>query len=95
MRRIATAVAVAALAITLIVTSLLPAGATHTEAHLRRQITQLENQIDTLQRQMNTLKGDVRDLNYNVFRCMWFDDSLPHTIDSATTYPLYYDSVCT
>jgi hypothetical protein len=44
---------------------------------------------------VNTLKKDVRGLTYNVYTCMYFDDTMPHPIDGATTYPLYYDSVCT
>jgi hypothetical protein len=44
-KRTGSIIAVAALAITLIVTSLLPAQATLTEAHLRRQINRLESQV--------------------------------------------------
>jgi chaperonin cofactor prefoldin len=64
MKRIATAVVVAAMAITLIVASLLPAQATHTEAHLRRQISRLENQVDSLQRQVTTLKTRLAECRF-------------------------------
>jgi len=89
MKRIASAIVVAMLAITLIVTSLQPAEATHTLAHLRRQIARLENQVANLQQQ-------VRGLNNEVFNCEIFDSSAPFTFSDGTIgYPLYEDSACT
>jgi peptidoglycan hydrolase CwlO-like protein len=88
MKRIASAIAVLTLAITLIVTSLQPAEATHTLAHLRRQIARLENQVANLQQQ---LKG----LNSEVFNCEVFDSTTPHTFSDGTIgYPLYERSTC-
>jgi cell division protein FtsB len=95
MRRIATMAVVAALAITLIVTSLLPAEATHTLGHLRRQIARLENQVGTLQQQVKSLRRDVAGLNVEVFRCEFFDDASPTTFaDGSVGFPLYEDSRC-
>lgn len=95
MNRIATAVAVAALAITLMVVSLLPAQANHNPAHTQRQITKLQNQITTLKGQVTSLRSDVRDLLADVFVCEFFDDSTPKTFpDGSIAYPLYYDSTC-
>ena len=63
-----------------------PAEATHTLGHLRRQISRLENQVDTLQRQ-------VKSLNYGVFTCEFFDQTLPKTFpDGSVGYPLYVSS---
>ena len=88
MRRIAAAVAVAVLAITLIVTSLVPAQGTHTLGHLRRQIARLENQVASLRR-------DVADLNIEVFRCEFFDDASPTTFaDGTIGFPLNENSLC-
>ena len=88
MKRIATAIAVLTLAGTLIVTSLQPAGATHTLGHLRRQIARLENQVANLQ-------GQVKGLNAEVFNCEVFDTSTPHTFaDGSIGYPLYERSTC-
>ena len=95
MRRIAAAVAVAALTITLIVTSLVPAQGTHTLGHLRRQIARLENQVGSLQGQVTSLRRDVADLNFEVFRCEFFDDTAPVTFtDGRVGFPLYEDSRC-
>jgi len=95
MKRIVTAVVLAALAITLIVSSVMPAQATHTLPHLRRQIARLENQVGSLQRQVNSLKGEVRDLNFEVFECEFFDSGSPTTFSDGTIgYPLYEDSAC-
>ncbi len=88
MKRIATAIAVAALAITLIVASVLPAQGTHTLGHLRRQIARLENQVSTLQQQ-------VRNLNHEVFICEFLDTTTPKTFaDGSTGFPIYEDSIC-
>ena len=96
MRRIAVAVAVMALAITLVVTSLAPAQGTHTLGHLRRQIARLENQVGSLQGQVASLRRDVADLNIEVFRCEFFDDASPTTFaDGTIGFPLYEDSRCT
>ena len=96
MRRIATAVAVMALAITLVVTSLAPAQGTHTLGHLRRQIARLENQVGSLQGQVASLRRDVADLNFEVFSCEFFDDTSPTTFaDGRIGFPLYEDSRCT
>jgi cell division protein FtsB len=95
MKRIVTAVVLAALAITLIVTFVQPAQATHTLAHLRRQIARLENQVSSLQQQVNSLKGSVSGLNREVFNCEVFDTVTPHTFPDGTIgYPLYERSTC-
>jgi peptidoglycan hydrolase CwlO-like protein len=88
MKRIVTAVVLAALAITLIVTFVQPAGATHTLGHLRRQIARLENQVANLQQQ-------VKGLNSEVFNCEVFDITTPHTFaDGTIGYPLFERSTC-
>ena len=95
MRRIATAVAVMALAITLIVTSFTPAQGTHTLGHLLRQVERLENQVRSLQGQVASLRRDVADLNIEVFRCEFFDDASPTTFaDGTIGFPLYENSAC-
>lgn len=95
MKRIAMAVAVMALAITLVVTSLAPAQGTHTLGHLRRQIARLENQVGSLQGQVASLRRDVAQLNREVFECEFVDTSSPVTFTDGTIgYPLYEDSTC-
>ena len=95
MRRIATAVAVMALAITLVVISLAPAQGTHTLGHLLRQVERLENQVRSMQGQVASLRRDVADLNIEVFRCEFFDQASPRTFaDGTVGYPLYEDSIC-
>ena len=88
MKRIVTAVVLAALAITLIATFIQPAQATHTLGHLRRQIARLENQVANLKQQ-------VKGLNNEVFNCEFFDSSSPTTFaDGSVGFPLYEDSTC-
>ena len=93
MKRISTIVAVAMLAITLVVISLVPAWANHNPAHTQRQITQLQKQITSLQQQVNSLKGTVRNLNYEVFTCEFL--GTPTTFPDGTSgYPIYEDPAC-
>ncbi len=42
-----------------VASSLTPAEATHTLAHLRRQISRLENQVSTLKSQVRVLRNEV------------------------------------
>jgi|SoiMethySBSTD1v2_1073268.scaffolds.fasta_scaffold949893_2 peptidoglycan hydrolase CwlO-like protein len=96
MKRIASAVAVATLAISLIVVSLVPALANHNPAHTQRQINQLQNQITSLKRQVNTLKGDVRGINNEVFNCEFLDTAHPATFPDGTVgFPIFEDQACT
>ena len=71
MKRTGTMVAVAALAITLIVISLMPAArATHIEQHLARQdFNRLEAQVSDLKADVKVLNRDVNDLLHDVFDC--------------------------
>lgn len=89
MKRIGTAVVLAAVVITLILTSFLPAEATHSLGHLRRQIARLENQVGTLQQKLKQLSADV-------YQCEVWDTLAPFTFPDGTVgYPLYLDSRCT
>jgi peptidoglycan hydrolase CwlO-like protein len=95
MKRIASAIAVATLAISLIVVSLVPALANHNPAHTQRQINQLQNQINSLKQQVNSLKADVRDVISEVFNCEVFNTAAPFTFpDGSIGYPLYERSTC-
>jgi peptidoglycan hydrolase CwlO-like protein len=96
MKRIASAIAVATLAISLIIVSLVPALANHNPAHTQRQINQLQNQINSLKQQVNTLKGDVRVLNTEVFNCEFLDTAHPTTFPDGTVgFPIFEDQTCT
>lgn len=95
MKRSASVVAVAMLAISLLVVSLAPALANHNPAHTQRQINQLQNQINSLKNQVNTLKANVRDVTSEVFNCEVFNQSAPFTFaDGSIGYPLYERSTC-
>jgi septal ring factor EnvC (AmiA/AmiB activator) len=92
---LATAIAVATLAITLILVGVLPAQANHTPAHTQRQISQLEKQITSLQRQVKKLNNNLAGVRFEVFNCDVFDTSTPHTFsDGSIGYPLYENSTC-
>jgi peptidoglycan hydrolase CwlO-like protein len=96
MKRSASVVAVAMLAISLIVVSLAPALANHNPAHTQRQINQLQNQISSLKNQVNTLKGSVRGLNNEVFNCEFLDTAHPATFPDGTVgFPIFEDQSCT
>jgi hypothetical protein len=94
MKRIGSMIAVAALAITLIVTSLMPAQATHTEAHLRRQINRLESQVSALKNDVTGLRRDVNDLLHDVFDCQILVDPPEQFTDGLFYHDLYYSASC-
>jgi outer membrane murein-binding lipoprotein Lpp len=94
MKRIGSMLAVAALAIAVIVASLMPAEATHTEAHLRRQINRLENQVSSLQSNVNALNRDVNDLLHDVFDCQILVDPPEQFDDGLFYHDLYYSASC-
>jgi hypothetical protein len=58
-RKFAAFVVTGLLAVGVVASSLTPAEATHTLAHLRRQINRLENQVSTLQGQMRDVRNEV------------------------------------
>jgi peptidoglycan hydrolase CwlO-like protein len=93
-KRTGSIIAVAALAITLIVTSLLPAQATHTEAHLRRQINRLESQVSSLQNDVKAMNRDVNDLLHDVFDCQILVDPPEQFTDGLFYHDLYYSASC-
>jgi hypothetical protein len=91
LRKLAAFVVAGVLAGGLVVGSLAPtpAEATHTLAHLRRQISRLENQV-------STLRNQVRTLNNEVYNCEFLDTATPKTFpDGSVGYPIYEDSRCT
>ena len=95
MKRVPTIAAVAVLAITLIVVSLVPAQANHTPAHTQRQLNRLENQVDKLQDQVADMRVDVRDLLIDVFGCTFVNTTTPTTFPDGTVgFPLFYDQFC-
>lgn len=61
-RRLIAFVVAGVLAGGVVATNFAPAEATHTLAHLRRQISRLENKVSTLQKQM-------RDVRFEVYNC--------------------------
>ena len=87
MRRKLTAIAVTGLlAGGVLASSLTPAEATHTLAHLRRQISRLENQVSTLQSQVRKLNNEV----YNCERIADYQVTDPTTAQPVTdTFVVY------
>jgi hypothetical protein len=94
MKRTGSMVAVAALAITLIVTSLMPAQATHTVQHLVRQINRLEDQVSDLKGDVKVLNRDVNDLLHDVFDCQILVDPPEQFTDGLFYHDLYYSAAC-
>src|SRR5215216_4160292 len=76
-RRLAAIAVTGLLAGAVLASSLTPAEATHTLAHLRHQISRLENQVSTLQSQ-------VRKLNNEVYNCERIADYPGHRPDNGS-----------
>jgi len=56
-------------------------------------ITRLQRQVRVLQSQVAKLKNQVKSLNYGVYTCEFFDQTLPKTFpDGSVGYPLYVNS---
>jgi hypothetical protein len=87
MRRKLAAIAVTGLlAGAVLASSLAPAEATHTLAHLRRQISRLENQVSTLNRQVRVLRDEV----FNCERIADYQVTDPTTAQPVTdTFVVY------
>jgi hypothetical protein len=87
MRRKFAAIAVTGLlAGSVLASSLTPAEATHTLAHLRRQISRLENQVSTLNRQVRVLRDEV----FNCERIADYQVTDPTTAQPVTdTFVVY------
>ena len=94
MKRTGSMIALAALAIALIVISLVPAQANHTPAHTRRQINRLENQVSTLKNQVASLNRDVHALLHDVFDCQLLVDPPEQFNDGLFYHDLYYSAAC-
>jgi spore coat protein U-like protein len=87
MKRLLVAGAVA-LAMMLGAVSLAPSPASATDP-----ITRLERQVRVLQSQVAKLKSQVRNLNFGVYTCEVYDQTVPKTFpDGSVGYPLYVNS---
>jgi outer membrane murein-binding lipoprotein Lpp len=68
--------------------SLAPSPASATDP-----ITRLQRQVRVLQSQVAQLKSQVRSLNDGVYKCEFFDNTMPKTFpDGSVGYPLYVNS---
>jgi demethoxyubiquinone hydroxylase (CLK1/Coq7/Cat5 family) len=85
-RKLAAMVVTGLLAVGVVASSLTPAEATHTLAHLRRQINRLENQVSTLNNQVRVLRDEV----FNCERIADYQVTDPTTAQPVTdTFVVY------